>query len=334
MAPPASPPRPADLLRWPWALWLLPALPLGILLLSALEPQRPLALQPHGPATWLSEPFPLDAGPLGSPVLQVQARLPRDTSITYSVELLDGNDRVLLALSREGWRETGVWSEEGESGTYDESDSDLALPLRPPRSGPHRLRLRQEELSGSDGRPRAATVPFSATLARHRVNAPLLWLTSAAALVATTCAWQAIYAPRRRRAVLQARDPHLALRTDLGPGLVRLSVRVRYWTALTRPTPVPLQLRLHDGLGRFALQESRQIPLASLTIQESPVLGGRLSVLVRLPERQSCHVRVEVPETVGPAGPARSTRLSLRLTLEDGVRLPRAATVLEPWNAR
>ena len=104
---------------------------------------------------------------------------------------------------------------------------------------------------------------------------------------------------------------------------------------------MPLQLRLHDGLGRFALQESRQIPLASLTIQESPVLGGRLSVLggrlsvlVRLPERQSCHVRVEVPETVGPAGPARSTRLSLRLTLEDGVRLPRAATVLEPWNAR
>jgi len=331
-------PRPApdgELLRWPWGLWLLPVVPLVILLVSALVPQRLLELQPAGPSTWVSEPFFLEAGPLGSPFLMVRAQLPRNTQITYGVVLLDPAGQVVFSLSREGWRETGVWNEEGESGTYDESDSDLPLALRPPRQGVHRLRLRQEALSGSDGRPSGESVAFVVTLARHRVNAPLLWLTSAAALVASTCAWLAMYGPCRRRVVVRSREPRLSLRTDLGPGLVRLSLQVGYWALEGQPRKVPpqprLRLRLRDGWGRLRLQESRPIALQDATRKEKPLLRGHQTLLVRVPERTSYQLLLEVPNTIGPSPDALE---SVRLTLEDGVRVPRRREVLEPWSER
>ena len=331
-------PRPTpdgELLRWPWGLWLFPVVPLAILLVSSLVPQRLLELQPAGPSTWVSEPFFLEAGPLGSPFLMVRAQLPRNTQITYGVELLDPAGQVVFSLSREGWRETGVWNEEGESGTYDESDSDLPLALRPPRQGVHRLRLRQEALSGSDGRPSGESVAFAVSLARHRVNAPLLWLTSAAALVASTCAWLVMYSPCRRRVVVRSREPRLSLRTDLGPGLVRLSLQVGYWAMEGQPRKVPpqprLRLRLRDGWGRLRLQESRPIALQDATRKEKPLLRGHQTLLVRVPERTSYQLLLEVPNSLGSSPDALE---SVRLTLEDGVRVPRRREVLEPWSER
>lgn len=328
--------RPApdgELLRWPWGLWLFPVVPLLILLVSSLVPQRLLELQPAGPSTWVSEPFVLEAGPLGSPFLKVRAQLPRNTQITYGVELLDPAGQVVLALSREGWRETGVWNEEGESGTYDESDSDLPLALRAQRQGVHRLRLRQEELSGSDGRPSNEPVVFSVSLARHRVNAPLLWLTSAASLVASTCAWLVMVGPCRRRVVVRSREPRLTLRTDLGPGLVRLSLQVDYWIKENQPRKEQprLRLRLRDGWGRLRLQESRPIALQDATRKERTLLTGHQTLLVRVPERTSYQLLLEVPNTIGPSPDALE---SVRLTLEDGVRVPRRLEVLEPWSER
>ena len=331
-------PRPApdgELLRWPWGLWLFPVVPLAILLVSSLVPQRLLELQPAGPSTWVSEPFFLEAGPLGSPFLMVRAQLPRNTQITYGVELLDPAGQVVFSLSREGWRETGVWNEEGESGTYDESDSDLPLALRPPRQGVHRLRLRQEALSGSDGRPSGESVAFAVSLVRHRVNAPLLWLTSAASLVASTCAWLVMLGPCRRRVVVRSREPRLSLRTDLGPGLVRLSLQVGYWAMEGQPRKVPpqprLRLRLRDGWGRLRLQESRPIALQDATRKEKPLLRGHQTLLVRVPERTSYQLLLEVPNSLGPSPDALE---SVRLTLEDGVRVPRRREVLEPWSER
>jgi hypothetical protein len=281
----------------------------------------------------VSEPFVLEAGPLGSPFLKVRAQLPRNTQITYGVELLDPVGQVVFSLSREGWRETGVWNEEGESGTYDESDSDLPLALRPPHQGVHRLRLRQEALSGSDGRPSNETVVYSVSLARHRVNAPLLWLTSAASLVASTCAWLVMVGPCRRRVVVRSREPRLTLRSDLGPGLVRLSLQVDYWVKEGQPRKAQprLRLRLRDGWGRLRLQESRPIALQDATRKERTLLRGHQTLLVRVPERMSYQLLLEVPNSLGPSPDALE---SVRLTLEDGVRVPRRLEVLEPWTER
>lgn len=327
MTRPAPAPRLGELLLWPWALALLPAIPLAVLLLAGLVPPRSLTFRPAADRSLLSEPFRLESGPLGSPLLQVEATIPRDTNLTYQLELLDPNGQVVLELSRDGWRETGTWTEDGQSGTYDESDTAVPLLLRPAASGPHRLRLRLEELSGADGQPRAEPVGFRARLRPHRVNAPLLLLTAAAGLVSSVCAWMGIYGHCRRVHRLRLEEGRARLRADLGPGLVRLWITVRYEPEAQAPLPqsVPLRLQVHDGLGRLRQRHEQPLPLTALTVNDEPLRFARQRLVLRLPERGNLALQVELPDDLGPA---RDALAQFTLTVEDGVRLPWPQPVL------
>ena len=77
---PGRPPK--EVLLWPWLLWILPLLPPLCLLWAAQSPPKALVLRPAGPSTLISEPFPLDAGLLGSPLIQVGATIPKDSFVT------------------------------------------------------------------------------------------------------------------------------------------------------------------------------------------------------------------------------------------------------------
>ena len=73
--------------RWPLLLWLLPLIPLLVLLISMLErPQRQqIAVVPEESST--SEPLRLDSGWFGSPLIQLRAELPVNSSMGLGVEL-------------------------------------------------------------------------------------------------------------------------------------------------------------------------------------------------------------------------------------------------------
>lgn len=317
-----------ELLLWPWALALLPAIPLAMLLIAGLVPSRSLTFTLAADRALLSDPFFLENGGFGTPFLQVEATIPQDTSLTYQLELLDPTGKVVLDLRRDGWRETGTWTEDGESGTYDESDTVVPLLLRPAASGPHRLRLRLEELSGADGRPRQEPAGFRARLDPHRVNAPLLLLTALSGLVCSVCAWMAIYGHCRRRHCLRLEEGRARLRADLGPGLVRLWLVARYEPEADAglPESVPLRLQVHDGLGRLRLRHEQRLPLTALTVNDDALRFGLQRLLLRLPERGNLALQLELPEALGPE-PNALARLSL--TVEDGVRLPWPQPVLE-----
>lgn len=328
MTRPVPAPRSGELLLWPWALALLPALPLAVLVVAALLPPRSLTLRPAADRALLSEPFQLENGPLGSPLLQVEAMIPTDSSLLYQLELLDPAGQVVLELSREGWRETGTWTEDGESGSYDESDTAVPLLLRPAASGPHRLRLRLEELTGVSGRPLAEPVLFRAQLEPHSVNAPLLLLTAAAGLLCSGCAWMAIYGHCRRRHCLRLEEGRARLRADLGPGLVRLWLVARYEPEAEGglPQSVPLRLQVQDGLGRLRLRHDQPLPLTTLTVDDEPkVCFGLQRLVLRLSERGNLAIQVDIPERLGPE---RDALAHFTLTVEDGVRLPWPQPVL------
>ena len=326
---PGRPPK--EVLLWPWLLWVLPLLPPLCLLWAAQSPPKALVLRPAGPSTLISEPFPLDAGLLGSPLIQVGATIPKDSFVTYRLELLDPANRAVLALTRDGWRETDTWSEDGVIGSDDESDTGVALQLRSAKNGPHRLRLQMEELTRSNGEPLRAPVVFRAQLARHQFNAPALWATTVVSLVLTTCARVALYGHCRRRHQLELDDPQASLRTDLGPGLVRVAVGVRYGpfsVALDSDSSMPealqLKLVLRDGLGQVCL-----LSIDPITSRAHPGHVYWRTLHLRLTERRHLLMQVEVP-----AGLSCDVDLAqLNLSVEDGVRRPLPLPALEPWNA-
>lgn len=316
---------PADQQRWPLLAGLLPLLPLLVLLLAALAPrQRQWLSLDQLEQPLLSRPFQLRSSWLGSPEIRLRSELPPNSSMALAVELLAADGTVLLALDQEGWREIGVWAEDGESGTYDESEAELRLQLRPQQSGEVRLRLRLEALSDAAGRPLPPPLRLQLEVHNHSVDVPLLWITALVTGVLVRLYWVAVYGDCRQRRRLRCDDDRVALRLPVaGPGLLRLQVRARYEEPDQPTTPlpagpleVPLRLHVSDGWGTLLAQQEHPLRLQRQGDSDDSWWGVSHHQLVRLADSGPLRVWAQLPDPV--AGGALELEW-IELLVEDGV---------------
>lgn len=68
------------------------------------------------------DPVRIERDPIGALRIDVKAILPRNTWVTYQIELFDKQGDRLANAVKEVWRESGIWREGGEKGTWSESD--------------------------------------------------------------------------------------------------------------------------------------------------------------------------------------------------------------------
>lgn len=320
--------------RWPLLLGLLPLIPLLALLISLLErPQRQLiAVAPEASTT--GDPLRLESGGFGSPLIKLRAELPVNTAMGLGVELLDAGGVTVLALAKDGWRETGTWSEGGESGRWEESDADVRLSLRPPRSGAYRLRLTLEDLLDTAGRPLESPLLVRVEVRNHSVDAPLLWFTALVTQLMVGIAQGAVYRDCRLRRVLRVEESRLMLRCRLGgAGLLRLAIRARYERPTRDAGPLStqlqaaLQLEVSDALGRSLLSFRRSLPVAAHSSDGDHWLNVNEVLHIKVSEPASLGLKLTLPETIADGGEPWEIEW-LRLVLEDGVLSPRPVAVL------
>ena len=321
-------------MRWPRWCGLLPLLPLLVLALSALAPSRRLAvvLGPGQPA--ISEPFRLEAGPLGSPQISLRADLPANSALELALELLDSQGAVVLALSKQAWRESGTWSEGGESGTWEERDDQADLALRPPKSGSYRLRLTPEELLDSAGQPLQTPIVVQVEVRQHQVDAPLLWFTAAIGLAMVRILQASVYGNWRQRRALRLEDSRAAIRLRAGgDGLLRAVVRARYERPSSdRPPaaglpPVRLELSVAGPRGEQLLQETLKLVPARHSNDGDHWLTVTQTVHLRLPQRESVRVQAVLSEQLADGGEPWAIEW-IELVLEDGVVSPQPVAAL------
>ncbi len=326
--------RDPALLLWPLASLLLPLLPLLVLAISALEwPRRLVMVVPEGQRV-LSAPFELRDGWLGSPRLTLTAEIPPNSSVELDVDLLDAGGRTVLSLTKDGWRASGTWAEEGESGTWEEGDADLALAMRPDRSGRFRLAVQLQDLLDEAGRPLPHPVVVRGSVRNHSVDAPLLLFTAAVTLATALVLLKACYGIARGRWVRRSDEGIAAIRCDAGgPGLVRVGVVARWELPhddppLGQPPPTAaLELRVCDALGRPRLRHRQTLTVAHRSSDGDHWLSARQVIHLRLPEPCSHRFRVQLPETFRADGDLWEIEW-LRLTVEDGLMTPRPVPVL------
>lgn len=297
--------RGAELKRWPLLVLLLPLLPaVGALVLQPTAEQRQILELSGVERPLLSAPFSLRDGWLGSAELRLEPLLPANTSLALAVSLLDGGDQVLLDLERQGWREVGTWREEGESGTYDERDAGVLLPLRPQRSGPHRLEVTLEDFSDAAGRPLAMPLQVELAVRNLSPDSSLLWLTALTSAILAVLFARAVYADCRQRRQLRIDDHRLAVRVPVaGEGLVRITVQARYeqGEGPTLPVPesahqVPMSLRLSDAVGEQLLDRQPRLRLEPFTGNDDPHWMVHTTLHVGIGQATSLRVLVELPE--------------------------------------
>ncbi|MCT0207650.1 hypothetical protein [Synechococcus sp. CS-1332] len=316
--------RDPAVLLWPLASLLLPLLPLMVLLVSALEwPRRLVMVVPEGQRV-LSAPFELQDGWLGSPRLALTAEIPPNSTIELDVALLDGNGRTVLTLTKDGWRASGTWAEEGESGTWEEDDAGLALAMRPGQSGRFQLAVQLQDLLDEAGQPLPNPVVVRGSVSNHSVDAPLLWFTALLTLALAQVLLLACYGVSRGRWVQRSQQASAAIRCEAGgPGLLRLVVVARWELPHDNPPlgqppdPAALELRVSDAQGRIRLQHREMVAVAHRSNDGDHWLSVRHTLHLRLPERGSYRFRLQLPEEFRVDGDTWDIEW-LQLSVEDG----------------
>lgn len=316
--------RDPAVLLWPLASLLLPLLPLLVLLVSTLEgPRRLVMVVPEGQRV-LSAPFELQDGWLGSPRLALTAEIPANSTIELDVALLDGNGRTVLTLIKDGWRASGTWAEEGESGTWEEDDAGLALAMRPGQSGRFQLAVQLQDLLDEAGQPLPNPVVVRGSVRNHSVDAPLLWFTAVLTLALAQVLLLACYGVSRGRWVQRSQEASAAIRCEAGgPGLLRLVVVARWELPHDHPPlgqppdPAALELRVSDLHGRPLLQHREMVAATHRSNDGDHWLSVRHTLHLRLPERGSYHFRLQLPEEFRIDGDTWEIEW-LQLSVEDG----------------
>ncbi|NJN24011.1 MAG: hypothetical protein HC810_05955, partial [Acaryochloridaceae cyanobacterium RL_2_7] len=115
---------------------------------------------------------------IGALRVDAKAVLPANYWVTYEVQILDQNDKVLTSGLKQAWRETGSWYEDGESGSWDESDLDagFALKLNEKETQTLRVAIQVLESGETSGREWAGPVTFELDVHDGSIDMRYLWL--------------------------------------------------------------------------------------------------------------------------------------------------------------
>jgi hypothetical protein len=153
--------------------------------------------------------------------------------LVLAAELLDPRGAVALQLNQQAWRQSGSWQEQGETGNWEENETEAQLSFRPQRSGSHRLRLTATELLTEANQPLQTIIEVGVQIRQHSVDAPLLWFTAGITQAMVLILRASVYGGRRRRQVWMG--PEMPLERRLILVLTMTAVGVGTTAAVTRP---------------------------------------------------------------------------------------------------
>lgn len=67
---------------------------------------------------------------VGALRIDAKASIPDNHSVVYEIQLLDQQGKLIASATKQAWRESGTWYEDGESGSWNEKDLDAGLDVR------------------------------------------------------------------------------------------------------------------------------------------------------------------------------------------------------------
>ena len=209
------------------------------------------------------------------------ASIPNNHGLVYEIQLLDKQGKLIASATKNAWRESGIWYEDGESGTWNEDDLDAGLDVRAKKGEEVSVAisvLEYENLSGGKARslttfsvddvignqannPNSTTnsVNFDVKITNGVVDGRHLWpgLFGTSALAIMTF----IAAPRSGKKVISKtiNDSDPSERATLGGANKLVRVRINVTSDETSPPSMQARLVINDSYGEQVY--SKTIPL-------------------------------------------------------------------------
>ncbi|MBV6624452.1 MAG: hypothetical protein KI793_16190 [Rivularia sp. (in: Bacteria)] len=285
------------------------------------------------------EALKLEPQLVGALRIDAKASIPNNHAVVYEIQLLDKQGKLIASATKDAWRESGVWYEDGESGTWNEDDLNAGLDVRAKKNEEVTVAisvLEYENLSGGKARslttfsvddvignqankPKSTNpaINFDVKITNGVVDSRHLWpgLFGTLALAVMTY----IAAPRSGKKVISEaiNDSDPSDRATVGGADKLVRVKINVTSDETSPRSMAAKLVINDSYGEQLYSE--HIPLKLTFHREDGKLEkvtGFAQKFFVLETQDSYGFRVEVI----PDAPVDRTVL----TVIDGNRTRRA----------
>jgi hypothetical protein len=245
-------------------------------------------------------PIPIQPSLWGALRVDVAAQLPAGEGATYDLQILDAQGRVIASAIKDAWSESGTWREEGESGTWSESELQTGLDLRASRAEPITIAIGVQDHTTSSGKPLNTPVQFTVQVDTGVIDDRYLWAGLLGTLCTSLLALLAVPTSGRRVIAKTLSGSEITQRATLGgPNrLLRLVVKVAGYDSCV--PSVRLHLTIQDAEGTSRFSDNITLPIR-YTKTDGKITGAKATytAFILLEPRGSYGYRVAITPDEG-----------------------------------
>lgn len=268
------------------------------------------------------DPVDLRANSLGALRVDAEAQIQTNQWATFEIQLLDQNGKIIAAGTKEGWRETGTWYEDGESGYWDEGDTLGGLDVRAKQDEKLTVAIALLEYGTADGKEINQSLPFQVTVQSGILDVGYFWLGGIGSLIGAIITMIATGKTGKKVIRESMNDSDPTGRGTLGGANRLVRVKVDIEADETAPGQLQVCLFINDEYGEQIYADSVN---ANVTVHKSDgrfkKATAKLEKYFILPQRGSYGFHAEV----SPDMPIDKTVLTVR----DGARTLFPVEVIE-----
>ncbi|MEW6497391.1 MAG: hypothetical protein AB1589_33555 [Cyanobacteriota bacterium] len=255
------------------------------------------------------EPLQLKRQLIGALRIDVEATIATNQWVTYEIQVLDPQGKVIASVIKQAWSESGTWYEDGESGSWYEDDLVGGLDVRAKKQEQVTIAIAVLEYGDSSGREIDRPVPLNVTVQNGVVDKRYLWagLVGATSLAVLACIATPMSGKEAIAKSIGDSDPSDRSTVGGSNHLVRVNVDVE--SDENSPRQLDVSLFINDAYGEQIYARSFPVKL-SFKEEEGKVKGatGQLEAFFILEPRSSYGFHVEVL----PDAPVDRTTLTVR----------------------
>lgn len=258
-------------------------------------------------------PINLQRSLIGALRIDVKAIMPTNHWVVYEIQLYDNQNQVLASARKEAWRESGVWREGGETGTWSEADliGGLDVQLGEKQQEEITIAVSVLEYGETGGKVLPAEpVSFRVDVKNGVIDTRYLWTGFIGALAMAILTTFSVGTAGQLRIRETINDSDVGKRAILGGEKTLIRVTVKVLADETSPSHLTVSLWLKDGMGEQIYSEQTQVKLNVHKEDDGEIeyAKGRLEQHFVLTRRGSYGFYVEVT----PDQPVDQTTLMVK----------------------
>lgn len=201
---------------------------------------------------------------IGALRIDVKAIIPANHWVVYEIQLYDDQNQLLASAIKEAWRESGVWREDGETGTWSESDLLGGLDVQLGKKKQEELTIAVTVLEYGERGGKLLTeqpVSFRLDIKNGVIDTRYLWVGFFGTLAMLILSLLSVKNTGTVKIKETIGDSDIGGRAILGGDHCLIKVIVKVLSDETSPNSLHVNLCLKDGMGEQIYSEQTQIQL-------------------------------------------------------------------------